>query len=50
MPKVTELALAFMSTINLNVEYQELKYGKANLEQIGPFSPGTTLSDVELRK
>jgi hypothetical protein len=37
-----------VASVSLNVEYQELKYGKTNLEQIGPFSPGTTLSDVKL--
>lgn len=37
-----------LAMVSLNLEYQQLKYGQAELEQIGPFSPGTALSSVNL--
>jgi len=33
---------------SLNLEYQDLKYGQTTFEQIGPFSPGTSLNSVDL--
>jgi len=37
-----------LASISLNLEYQQLQYGKANLEQIGSFLPGTTFNNVNL--
>lgn len=37
-----------LASISLNLEYQQLKYGKATLEQIGSFSPGTVFNNVNL--
>lgn len=34
--------------LSLNLEYQQIKYGKANLEQLGPFIPGTIFDNVSL--
>lgn len=34
--------------LSLNLEYQQNKYDKANLEQLGPFTPGTTFNNVSL--
>lgn len=35
-----------VASVSLNLEYQQLKYGKAVLEQIGPFSAGTSFNSV----
>jgi hypothetical protein len=34
--------------VSFNLEYQQLKYNKTSLEQLGPFSPGSSLSGVQL--
>lgn len=34
--------------VSLNLEYQQIKYGTATLEQAGAFTPGTVFDDVEL--
>lgn len=37
-----------MAAVSLNIEYQQLKYGESTLEQIGPFSSGSTFDQVNL--
>lgn len=37
-----------ISTLSLNLEYQNLKYHQSTLEQIGPFTPGSTFDSVNL--
>lgn len=37
-----------LAAVSLNVEYQEVKYGQTDLEQIGPFAPGTDVGGVDL--
>lgn len=37
-----------ISAVSLNLEYQQIKYGETALEQIGPFSSGSTLGGVNL--
>jgi hypothetical protein len=37
-----------ISSVSLNLEYQQLRYGQATLEQLGPFSTGSTLEGVKL--
>jgi hypothetical protein len=37
-----------IAAISLNLEYQDLKYGQAGLEQIGPFSSASSFSGVNL--
>ncbi|MBC7538507.1 MAG: hypothetical protein H7281_06790 [Bacteriovorax sp.] len=37
-----------VSLVSLNLEYQHIDYDKTTLEQIGPFSSGTTLNGVNL--
>lgn len=37
-----------VSEVSLNLEYQQLKYDQATLEQLGPYSVGTALNGVEL--
>lgn len=37
-----------LASLSLNLEYQNLKYDQTKLEQLGPFSPGTTLGGVQL--
>jgi hypothetical protein len=37
-----------MEAFSLNIEYQELSYDDATLEQLGPFSPGASLNGVQL--
>lgn len=37
-----------VGSISLNVEYQEIKYGEATLEQIGPFSSSSVFDSVDL--
>lgn len=37
-----------LAMISLNLEYQKIKYDKAILEQIGPFTPNENFDDVEL--
>jgi hypothetical protein len=34
--------------VSLNLEYQELKYGQAKLEQLGPFASGALFDNVKL--
>lgn len=38
-----------LAVISLNLEYQDLKYDKATLQELGPFAPGSTFNDVELK-
>jgi len=33
--------------VSLNLEYQNVKYDHANLEQLGPFNPGTNFNNVD---
>lgn len=35
--------------LSLNLEYQDVKYGKTSLEQIGPFSTNTVFDSVNLQ-
>lgn len=35
-----------VSSVSLNLEYQNIKYGRAVLEQVGPFSPGQSFNSV----
>jgi Outer membrane protein beta-barrel domain len=37
-----------VSAVSLNVEYQDLKYGDTVLEQVGPFTSGSSLSSVNM--
>jgi hypothetical protein len=37
-----------VSAVSLNIEYQQPKYGQSTLEQVGPFSPGSTFDNVNL--
>lgn len=37
-----------LAIVSLNVEYQDLKYGKTTLEAIGPFTPGAD-SNIDMR-
>ena len=37
-----------LAMVSLNLEYQDLKYGTAHLEKIGPFAPGSTFDNVDL--
>jgi hypothetical protein len=37
-----------LAAVSLNLEYQQLKYGETTLEQIGPFSAMSALTDVTL--
>jgi hypothetical protein len=37
-----------ISMVSVNLEYQDLKYGKTSLEQIGPFSTTTNFDSVNL--
>ncbi len=37
-----------VASISLNLEYQEIKYGKATLEQIGPFASSAVFDSVDL--
>ncbi|MFN3454059.1 MAG: hypothetical protein ACK41T_03810 [Pseudobdellovibrio sp.] len=39
----------YVAAVSLNVEYQDLKYGNATLEELGGFTPGTSFDDVELQ-
>jgi hypothetical protein len=34
--------------VSLNLEYQDIKYDKATLEEFGPFSSGTSFGSVNL--
>ncbi len=36
-----------LAIVSVNLEYQQLKYDKAVLEEIGPFNPGTEFDDVD---
>lgn len=38
-----------IASVSLNLEYQDLKYGKSVLEQIGPLTPGSTFDSVNLK-
>ncbi len=43
------LGLGFrVQAFSINLEYENLKYGETVLEQAGPFTPGTSYSDVKL--
>lgn len=35
--------------VSLNLEYQDMKYDNAALEQAGPFTPGTSFEDVDYK-
>jgi hypothetical protein len=37
-----------VAMLSLNLEYQQLKYGQTTLEEVGPFSPGSTFDNVTL--
>jgi hypothetical protein len=37
-----------IALVSLNLEYQKLKYGETELEEIGPFVSGTTFTNVKL--
>ncbi len=37
-----------LASLSLNLEYQDLRYGQANLEQIGPFDSSASFSSVNL--
>ncbi len=37
-----------LAAVSLNLEYQQLKYDQASLEQLGPFSSSSALSGVQL--
>lgn len=37
-----------IAAVSLNLEYQQLKYGEAALEQIGPFTSSSTFNNVNL--
>jgi hypothetical protein len=37
-----------LAMLSLNLEYQNLSYGKAQLEKLGPFTPGTNFDSVKL--
>jgi hypothetical protein len=37
-----------LAAVSLNIEYQEVKYGQTDLEQIGPFAPGVDVGGVDL--
>ena len=37
-----------VTLVSLNLEYQQIRYGQAGLEQIGPFSSDSTFSNVNL--
>jgi hypothetical protein len=37
-----------VSSVSLNLEYQQLRYGQTVLEQAGPFASGSPLDDVNL--
>jgi hypothetical protein len=37
-----------LASISLNLEYQDSKYDKTTLQQLGPFTPGSTLNGVDL--
>lgn len=37
-----------VEAFSINAEYQQVKYGESVLEQIGPFTPGSTFDSVNL--
>lgn len=37
-----------LAIVSMNLEYEELKYGSATLEQIGPFAPGSQFDSVKM--
>lgn len=37
-----------VAVVSLNLEYQQIKYDRTTLEQLGPFSASTSTSDVSL--
>lgn len=37
-----------INQLSLNLEYQQLSYNETQLEQLGPFSPGSSFNSVEL--
>jgi Outer membrane protein beta-barrel domain len=37
-----------LASLSLNLEYQDSKYDKTTLQQLGPFTPGSTLNGVDL--
>lgn len=37
-----------LAAVSLSLEYQQLKYGKLKLEQLGPFSSGSSFDSVNL--
>jgi hypothetical protein len=37
-----------VTAVSMNLEYQQLKYGDTELEQVGPFSSSAALSSVNL--
>ncbi len=38
-----------LASVSLNLEYQDIEYGRVNLEQIGPFVSTASFSNVESR-
>lgn len=38
-----------VAMISLNLEYQDLNYDKATLQELGAFTPGSSFDDVELK-
>lgn len=34
---------------SLNLEYQDLKYGETEIEEVGVFTPGSNFNDIELK-
>lgn len=38
-----------LSIVSLNLEYQNMKYGTTEVEQLGPFATNTTFGDSELK-
>lgn len=37
-----------VEAFSINAEYQQIKYGESQLEQVGPFTPGSTFDSVTL--
>lgn len=37
-----------LETVSVNLEYQQIKYNQAELEQLGPFSGSTTFNNISL--
>jgi len=38
-----------LASVSLNLEYQDLKYDRTTLQEVGPFSPGANFDGVKLK-